>query len=810
MSLSPWTVALLSTGYDLPDIRAALSAAIKELRFDLLAYENPEFPVAPKVHSHEACVLAIDQADIAVLVVDRRYGGMYLGTGDNSVTETEFQTAVRKGKIVIPCIRKNAWDERHNLFRAAQLLRKTKSRVNLQRELPPKYVESWKVLDFIERIRKADRDNFVIIYDTVVDLKAQLGGRLAGISHWLLLNLVREQMQAVRDIKTTTGLSFSLGDVLQKRYFVEPPFRILSGSTRARKVSEIGRNMRARKKCLGVIGEPGSGKTTILGEIYLDHAKETLKDNSTLVPFFLSLRGRGHYRFDFNEYLAEAFATVWQKEPYPQLDLSRIRPMFYFDGLDEMSEVRTDFDAAEFCSSSMFVAPFVMASRSRFAAEVLNDPAIGNRLSVIAELQPWDRGRAVKYVRGFCRIRHRMDLLPELRNLLDTEAMAEIGANPLLLTLLLCLVEETGMRVPLAIRDKQTLLARTLETWGRRELGRLRGNAGVTPDETKILLKTWRAAAWRVYCSRFVTSPPLRIDSLFGAAKGLFPETADMCNRECFAGLFDIRPGTDEVTGLIHEQLLEELVAELLSDAMKDNRHPFPESLGVAVRWEINQLIRSKWNELSESERSQILSHLVAAYWTALRGNAPTDIMRRNQAAYYMGRLDVSEAVGELRSADAQETNLFVKLSIAFGLIKRCQFDVEENFVTKLRGDPNWDSGNRGYHLFYYRDWQVRDIVPPYIDPGNIPWTNTMNALLRHIESSEVKHVTIRRIELIAIRRFMETRNRKGPLSTEIMKRIERAINLMVGITHPSVPADFLAKVNVEFVALKNAWAQVS
>lgn len=384
--------------------------------------------------------------------------------------------------------------------------------------------------------------------------------------------------------------------------------------------------------------------------------------------------------------------------------------------------------------------------------------------------------------------------------------MAEIGTNPLLLTLYLCLVEEAGMGIPLNIRNKRSLFARTLEMWAKRELGRFRGSGGIHQNEVELLLKAWRVAAWHIYCSRFTASQFMKIEDLLFKVKTVLPEAENVCEREAFVGIFDIRSHTDEVTGLIHEQLLEELVAELLCEGMRSGGYPFPDSLSVGVRWEINQLIRSIWTEIGVQGLKDTLGNLVNAYKAALVENFPSDVLHRNQAAYYMGRLDIPEAVTELRNADTRESNLFVKLSIGFGLMKRLQFDVEDLFMRRLRDDPAWDAANRGYHLFYYHDSHVGDPSPPYKDPGSIAWDNTLRALSRHIESVEGKHIAIRRVELFTLRRFIETRQAKGPLIPNIMDRIEKGVNKTDVTQYPIFPSDFSRQLAGEWVALKEAW----
>ena len=177
------------------------------------------------------------------------------------------------------------------------------------------------------------------------------------------------------------------------------------------------------------------------------------------------------------------------------------------------------------------------------------------------------------------------------------------------------------------------------------------------------------------------------------------PVLGQICKREMFLGLFEIRPYSDEVTGMLHEQLLEHLTARGLVRGMQGNIYPFPGSLALAIRYEINRIVRSIWREASSSELQSTLQYLWQAYTNALGEDSAASIMQRNQSTYYIGRLGLPEAVECLRKADKIEKNLFVKLSIGFGLIKLCQFDVEEKLYAKLMEDEEWDIGLSLIHI---------------------------------------------------------------------------------------------------------------
>jgi hypothetical protein len=802
MTLSRWTIAILSTGYDMPDIRADLGKKLNDLGFNVLAYERPDFPVQPGVHSHQACLLAIDQADIALVIIDERSGGLFLGNGPDSITVEEYKKSMKKGKIVIPCVRRQAWDDRHQMFNKEKEFKKSFPRKNIRKMLKPDYVNNWGVLEFIETVRKASKDNYVAVFKNVVDLIDTVEGRLKGLSHWLLKELIHEQMLVVRNIKTTTGMAISLGDVLDSNLYVEPPCKFLSGKGKSASSAVI--SFQKHRNSIAVLGDPGSGKSTLLGMAYLSHAKQCLKNNLTDLPFFLSLRGRGTYSFDFRDHVKECFETLKNKELFPLIKLDGFQPRFYIDGLDEMTDNQTGFDSSFFSQSSMSKYPYMLSCRTRFALIVMNDASIGNRFSIVLNLLPWNPINTNNYIHKFCNINRCRAIEPQLINIISNEGMSEISTTPLLLTLFFYIVASTGFKIPLDIRNKRSLFSETLKLLARRELGRFRVSIGVNDAEIKLLLIAWRIAAWIIYQLRFTSTTPIKLDDLLHRVQPLIPVKTDICERRAFEGLFDIRNFTNEVIGVVHEQLFEELLAELLCEGMRTSQYPFPDSLDVAVRWEINQLIRSIWAESGKQALKDTLANLVKVYHDNLRDSSPISVIRRNQATYYIGRLEIPEADVELHKAAEIETDLFVKSSIAFSLIMHQKFDIEDTFINQLQKNTEWDSVNRGYHLYYYHD---KTELLPYEESGSGKWDNTLRALLNHIESPAIRYIAIRRVELFTIRRFIETRQAKGPLTAEIMAKIEDAVNKTIHTC--AVQADYLQKLSAEFGAMKTSWTNV-
>jgi hypothetical protein len=104
----------------------------------------------------------------------------------------------------------------------------------------------------------------------------------------------------------------------------------------------------------------------------------------------------------------------------------------------------------------------------------------------------------------------------------------------------------------------------------------------------------------------------------------------------------------------------------------------------------------------------------------------------------------------------------------------------------------------------YYYDWKKSGLIPPYSDPENIPWPNTFENLLRHITSTENRHIVLRRIELFTIKRFIEARNNVDPLTFEKLKIIDEAISS--GYESTIIDPEFSTRIEEEFSQLKNVW----
>jgi hypothetical protein len=88
---------------------------------------------------------------------------------------------------------------------------------------------------------------------------------------------------------------------------------------------------------------------------------------------------------------------------------------------------------------------------------------------------------------------------------------------------------------------------------------------------------------------------------------------------------------------------------------------------------------------------------------------------------------------------------------------------VEAEFYQALSSSAEDDEINRGYHLYYYGDRDAPERSMPVRDRGEGDAYQALKKLFERLQRTEHRHRSLRRIELLTIKRFLET-NRKAPI----------------------------------------------
>lgn len=796
MSL-PWVIGLLSTDYDLHNHREAIIGLLKHDDIILSAFELPDFPVEPDKNSHNVCLTALKRTDVVILVIDKRYGGIYYDSTNVSITQEEYFSAMEMG---IPClvfVSQQAWNETQSFY----IDLKKNINVNedeFAEEYNCKYVTDVKTIFFINNIQKSYNTkgfgNWITFFENIPDLLNKVKGKLEGLSRFWIKKIVNKQFDCLKARKTSTSFSMSLGDVFDKGYYIEPQYSIESGSLLENNsklenavVAEL-----SNKKSVFVYGEAGYGKTTILAKSFLEHVAKFNKEDGYDIPFYIWLKDKSNnYHFDFFKYLQECFEIYYGKRPYPYLDISSIIPYFYLDGFDEIAEKISLEEVNSITQSTIFNYPIMLTCRIQYAFRYLRNFEMTNKFNVCIKIKKWNSQKAKIYIDNFCMIKGKdRKYVDRIYGLLtNNKELNELLDNPLLITMLLWIIEANRMDIPETILTRVELFQECFKEMARRELHRSK----ITYLNENDLILIWSYFAWLFYRDKVLKKKSKIKNLLKDLQTNYLEQYGQEYNETLFEVLFDT--AGEYVYGTFHEQFLEFLVANSLHYACLNNKAPYPDFLRYVLRPEINRYFSAICNEDIDYEKEKIASNIFQQYLNNLGCNDNASVSTRVHAIYHVSRLSSTSRETSIYKAFEVEKNISVLLSLFFGVIKMGWLDKEDQFYNLLLENEQYNIANRGYHLAYYSDMSS-DGELPFLDSGKTDWSNTLKAFIRHFESTGIEQFFLRRIDLVTMLQFIESRKATGPLTQDMLehfgclvsnpivknkedfqKKIERALN---------------------------------
>lgn len=164
-------VFLSSSVYGNEDRRKLLLETVNDTGFNPIFSDDKSFPIASGIHSHDVCLEAINEADIYVLRIQKRYGQKYLGSKYDrfkniSITHAEFRRAVELHKTIITLCESEIIKQRH-LFKSNS----SDPSINIKEE----------VFDFYTEVSERPIDNWIWPFEDSLDCRDKLKYRLIRI-----------------------------------------------------------------------------------------------------------------------------------------------------------------------------------------------------------------------------------------------------------------------------------------------------------------------------------------------------------------------------------------------------------------------------------------------------------------------------------------------------------------------------------------------------------------------------------------------------------------------------------------------------
>ena len=775
MALRPWIVSLISTDYDLKDERKAVIDFLRNNGIEVSAYEEPDYPVNEETYSHDNCIKALKRADMAILLIKQRYGGPFFMSPDISITQAEYY------KLEIPTIvlvNRRTWDERDSYRRQQK-----KSGLSEEDFAKSGAYDSGKIdikeIQFIDEIQRvyqtSGKSNWINFWEDVEELTKILPDVMKSRSVTLIHRLLEEQKREVNNRRTSTGLSMPLGDVFSRGFYIEPEYEKLSGNVddTSSLTEGINKKLAENESCL-VLGEAGAGKTTLMAKCFL-HMADSSKDDPFFIPVYVWLKSMNpDNSFSVEEYLRKGCEQYLQREYYPFFNLNDFRFVFYLDGFDELAEKLSKEELHKLYSSEIFKWPLMLTSRLQYADRYLNSNEFVSKFGCCIKLTDWTTDTATKYISQFCDLQKKDGNFKQriMALLVENNDLHDVLKSPLLITILLYVIERNRMEIPETIRSRTQLFEECFEKLAQREIETKIKVKEPIPNNQDLVTQ-WAFFAWMIYENRLMGEKSIRISDAISRIKSFFTSPIIEWPSVVYEVVFDIHG--EYAYGALHEQFMEFLVAHTLAYACLNKTEPYPEFLRYVMRPEINRYFRGIVIRKPEQEQRIIFDHIKELYWNCVGSTTNDDILKRVHAVYHLSRLTSKNASTEIGRIFNSETELAVRQSLYFGVIKKGDLKRENELYNLLNTDNDYSNSNRGYHLAYY-DSVPSQISLPYTDDPTVGWDGSLRAFQRHFSSLDTEHYYLWRVDLITMRQFMEYRRKREPLTDNILEQIGSCI----------------------------------
>ncbi len=728
----PYRVSLISTDRDLRDLRSQIIRALKGTGFDVLAFEQADFPLRPGEHSHDVCLLNLDLADIVVLVIDKRAGGQH-AVLDTTITRAEWQRALARRVPILPCISHDAHAHAHAAIEVSRSSG-TKSTVG--------YFDSTKTVDFIQEVRTGKHDNYCIFFADSTDLWQKLEAKLAGLTPWVLQRLAEEQLERLGNLRTASPTDLALRELVDSGHFIAPPYRVL-GTPRpqTQPLIDFVAQCVTDKQSLFLLGEPGLGKTSALYAAF-SHVLN-LHASGAPTPLYVNMAELPAGISSLAELLRALQTTYMRQGSYPLLRDDLCDVYFFVDGIDEA--ISTSQNAStEWASSPVFACPNAAACRSHEFHTSVASSSLTSKYRSILQLQPWTFDTEVqRYLRTLTDTGTAADTVSGLHQLLSDDTLRDLASNPLLLRMLSFVYTESGIATP---SSRGALYDLFFSHWVTREGSR----AGTYHRFASDCLAAWTAVAWRLYEDGHADYAPQRI-----AAELVDSSYPGLSHDGRFWVAFHVEPRGIRFR---HHSFLEFLVARAVYGMLYADHATAARALSTHLTREIRHYLVDLITLAGDYPALvRVLANLVS---TPDTGPGP-NLQAQNQAVYLLGHLPTPAAAAALRSCATLPLHTFVRSSLYWALTRSGDWDALRQYLKALHdseSDPcGLDAMNRGYHLYYYREWGGNG-TPPFIDDGSVLWDRTRSAIIENLNDGAAMRRTQRLLDAYTLVRFLESR----------------------------------------------------
>lgn len=505
------------------------------------------------------------------------------------------------------------------------------------------------------------------------------------------------------------------------------------------------------EKNIALIGDAGIGKSTLLRYIYLF-------DNSNFEYLYLkasSLRKTSAELTSYEDYIIAILTGEIGKPKKHRVIL-----------LDEMDEafVNSPEELQRFIErlekkSDKIAVWFGWRSEHYFQ---FGDIPLQRFLDNVLSLKKWSSTCHIQeYVNKYSQLINKPELKLQFFNVYDKyESVQNFSETPFQLILLLYLLEtgslttEEWKRFEVSNHDPYILYYQFFHCWVQKECSR--GSSSMTDEE--VLHELQRISQALYYGNNYVVT----------------------CNDTAVTDLLvysNIKSqDKKEAIAFYHRSLCAFFYALGIFSAITSERDKLVSVLNQPLRDDVTNFVRGALNTIQNSEQlSSLQNNLMEIYQQITEHHeltsdkAPSEMVVglsdeeifyvKNELIYFITRLPHQSNNVDLfvEQAYQQETNIYLKLDLAYGAVLTGPSWVGLDYAKKLTPGTEEDLANRSWTLAYFGDVQANPYH--YRDDGTCLWAKSRKARLDRFQSSKRKAVRFRILDFPLMYCFYASRN---------------------------------------------------
>lgn len=212
-------VFVSSTCFDLGEVRDSLREFIKSFGFEPILSDYGDVFFHPDSHTHEACVNEVDNCDLFVLIIGGRFGGNYVNDTSKSITNAEYDAAVKRNIPVFVYIKKDVL-ENHHIYLKNKKDDDEEFRTKIIYPAIHQQKDAISIFEFINSVRSTTINNAYQPFELAKDIEEQLRKQWAGMFFdYLKLRAIKNDAEKTNDLLSSLkNSSEKLEEIVEKIY----------------------------------------------------------------------------------------------------------------------------------------------------------------------------------------------------------------------------------------------------------------------------------------------------------------------------------------------------------------------------------------------------------------------------------------------------------------------------------------------------------------------------------------------------------------------------------------------------------------